>query len=158
MHPAARENSIPIIMNMLAKDLSLEAPRSPSDRVGGYDILARAIDKCRSDLAGTIGGYHTNCPLDRYLFDWKGTDYTAFRSLVASGAEDDAIAKFVDETGTPKTAEEVVAWNREMEGFRPYENPDMKDWFVGECEPLGLDPKTTPLFKYLDADDKKSFG
>ena len=140
------------------KDLTLEAPRGPRERIGPYAVLARAIDKCRADLAGTIGGYHTNCPLDRYLFDWKGTDYDGFRALLASGAADEAVAKFVDETGTPKTDDEAAAWSGQMEAARPYENPDARDWFIGECEPLGLDPKTTTLFDYLEADDRKSFG
>lgn len=143
---------------MNAKNLTLEPPRSPRERIGGYAILARAIDKCLADLAGTIGGYHTNCPLDRYLFDWKGTDYAAFRELVASGADDEDIAKFIDETGTPKTSDEIAAWSKQMAAARPYENPDTRDWFIGECEPLGLDPKTSTLFEYLDTDDKKSFG
>ncbi len=144
-------------MSTLAKDLSLEAPRSPSERVGGYDILGRAIDKCRSDLAGTIGDYHTNCPLDRHLFDWKGTDYDAFRALVATGADDETIAKFLTDTGVPKTEVEVGQWNAREEASRPYESPDMRDWFVSVCEPLGLDPKTTELFEFLDEDDRQTF-
>ncbi len=141
-----------------AKDLSTEAPRSPYDRLGGYDILARAIDKCRADLAGTIGEYHTNCPLDRHLFDWKGTDYDTFRALVASGADDEAVAKFVNETGTPKSAEEISEWNEKEEGLMPYNNPEGRDWFVGVCEPLGIDPKTNTLFQFLVEDDKQTFA
>jgi hypothetical protein len=143
---------------MSAKDLTKEAPRSPGDRLGGYVILARAIDKCASDIAGTIGSYHTNCPLDRYLFDWKGTDYAAFRALVQGEASDAEIVKFIDETGTPKSAEEIAEWSAQLEAANPYESPDKRGWFVGECEPLGLDPKTTTLFTYLDTDDKKSFS
>jgi hypothetical protein len=141
-----------------AKDLSVEAPRSPRVRLQNYVILARAIDKCRSDLAGKIGEYHTNCPLDRHLFDWKGTDYDAFRSLVASDADDDAIARFVTETGTPKSAEEIAEWSTKEEGLMPYNNPEGRDWFISVCEPLGLDPETSTLFEYLDTDDRKSFG
>lgn len=145
-------------MSILAKDLSLEAPRSPHDQIGGYAILARAIDKCRADLAGTIGGYHTNCPLDKYLFGWKGTDYAGFRALIESGANDEAVVQWVGETGTPKTDDEVIAWSRDVAEYHPYEDPDKKDWFVGECEPLGLDPEKSTLFQYLDADDAKTFA
>lgn len=145
-------------MSTLAKDLSLEAPRSPYERVGGYDILGRAIDKCRSDLAGTIGDYHTNCPLDRHLFDWKGTDYNAFRALVASGADDDALAKFISDTGLPKTETEIGEWNAREEAAMPYGNPEARDWFVSVCEPLGIDPKTTALFEYLVEDDRQTFA
>ncbi|MGH8048227.1 MAG: DUF5069 domain-containing protein [Chthoniobacterales bacterium] len=143
---------------MSAKNLSNEAPRSPYARLGGYVILARAIDKCAADLAGTIGEYHTNCPLDRHLFDWKGTDYDAFRALVASGADDEAVVKFINETGTPKSAEEIAAWSEDQEGLMPYNNPDGRDWFISVCEPLGIDPKTSTLFEFLVEDDRQTFA
>ncbi|MCX8495465.1 MAG: DUF5069 domain-containing protein, partial [Akkermansiaceae bacterium] len=59
-------NSIP------AKDLTKEAPSSPRTRVGGYVILARALDKGRAAIAGAGGEYHFDCPLDPYLFGFKG--------------------------------------------------------------------------------------
>jgi hypothetical protein len=145
-------------MSTTAQDLSTEAPRSPYDRIGGYDILGRAIDKCRADLAGTIGDYHTNCPLDRHLFDWKGTDYDAFRALIADGADDDAVVRFINETGTPKTEQEIGEWNEKEEGLMPYNNPETRDWFIGVCEPIGIDPKTNTLFQFLVADDKAMFA
>src|SRR5882724_8082279 len=46
------------------KHLTKEAPRSPRIRVGGYAILGRTIDKCRALVAGNIGEYHFDCPLD----------------------------------------------------------------------------------------------
>jgi hypothetical protein len=54
------------------KNLKKEAPRSPRVRVGGYAILGRTIDKGRAMVAGSIGDYHFNCPLDNMLFDFKG--------------------------------------------------------------------------------------
>ena len=36
-----------------AKDLTKEAPRSPSKRVGNYVILGRTLDKGRAVIAGT---------------------------------------------------------------------------------------------------------
>jgi len=145
-------------MSTIALDLSKQAPRSPYVRLGNYVILARAIDKCRSDLAGTVGDYHTNCPLDRHLFDWKDTDYDAFRKLVASDASDDTIVKFIDETGASKSEEEIAAWSEKEEGIMPYNNPDGREWFISVCTPLGLDPATTTLFEYLDEDDRQSFA
>lgn len=144
-------------MSTHALDLAAQPPRSPYERLGNYVILARAIDKCRSDLAGTIGEFHTNCPLDRHLFDWKGTDYDAFRKLVASGADDAEITTFIDETGLPKSAEDVAAWSEKEEATMPYKNPDAREWFVGVCEPLGLDPAKSTLFEYLVEDDRQSF-
>src|SRR5690606_34826984 len=115
-------------------------------------------DKCRADLAGSIGEFHTNCPLDRILFDWKDTDYEDFRALVAEGADDDAIAAFVSDTGRPKTETEIAEWSAQTEAVSLHGHPEKGEWFDSECERVGLDPKTATLFDYLEADDRKSFG
>ncbi len=36
----------------------------------------------------------------------------------------------------------------------PYNDPEKKEWFVGECEAVGIDPKTSTLFDFLETDDK----
>src|ERR1043166_4276317 len=54
-----------------AKDLAHEAPRSPRQRLGGYAIMARMIDKGRATIAGNAGEYHFNCPVDQMLFAFK---------------------------------------------------------------------------------------
>jgi len=59
--------------------------------------------------------------------------------------------------GTPKTSEEIQAWSTGIEGYRPYDNPEKKDWFVGECSKLGLKPEASTLVDYLEADDLASF-
>jgi Domain of unknown function (DUF5069) len=46
-----------------AKALTEEPPRSPRDRLGGYALMARMIDKGRADIQGTVGEYHYACPL-----------------------------------------------------------------------------------------------
>ena len=73
-------------MNIQAKDLTKEAPRSPKTKVGGYVILGRTIDKCRALLWGNIGEYHFDCPLDNMLFGWKGIkgdDFIIFSNAAA---------------------------------------------------------------------------
>jgi hypothetical protein len=37
-----------------------------------------------------------------------------------------------------------------------YHDPAKRDFFIAETEKLGLDPATTTLFEWLDADDKAS--
>ncbi len=144
---------------MNAKDLTKEAPRSPYEKVGGFAILGRTIDKCRAEVAGTIGEYHFNCPVDRMFFDFKGIDSGAFKDFVAGGASDDDIVKWVKENGTPKTDEEVEAWSNSFKTDFSYStNPEKKDWFFGECTRLNLDPEKTTLFDYLEADDQITFG
>lgn len=156
--PRAGGRSADFSLTMNAPDLSKNAPRGPRERLGGYVILARAIDKCRADLAGTIGDFHTNCPLDRILFDWKGTDYDAFRALVASGADDAALVAFINGTGIPKTEAAVEEWSAQTERVSLHGDPEKGEWFDSECKAVGLDPETATLFDYLEADDRKSFG
>ncbi len=138
-------------------DLTKTAPASPKKRVGGYVILARMADKARAEfLGGNIGEYHTDCPLDHMLLDWKGVGYADVKAAVTSGADDTKIAALIESKGTPKTPEEVKTWSDSMEAMNPYFSPERKEWYVGECEKAGLDPATTPMFDWLDATDTKS--
>jgi Domain of unknown function (DUF5069) len=140
-----------------AKDLSKEAPTSPRVRTGGYAILARALDKGRADLAGTVGGYHFDCPLDNYLFGFKGVKGDDVKKLLEAGHSNEEIAAWIDANGEPKTEEEKAAWSDSVEGARPYDLEDKKEWFIGVCKEAGVDPATSTLFDYLEADDKVSF-
>ena len=142
-------------MSTQAKDLTKEAPMSPSDRVGGYVILARLADKARADfMGGNIGEYHTDCPLDHLLLDWKGVPYADIKKEIVGGAENDALAKFLDASGTQKTPDEIKSWSDSMDEMNPFYNPEKKEWYAEECGKLGLDPSTTPMFRWLDAGDK----
>lgn len=140
-----------------SRDLTKEAPRSPRVRIGGYAILARMADKGRAFLNGTAGEYHFDCPVDNMLFGFKGVTGAQVRPVLASGASDEQIAAWLDKHGTPKTPAEVKAWSDSVEKGRPYDDPESKEWFVGECTRLGLKPQTTTLFDYLEADDRDSF-
>ena len=139
-------------------DLTKQAPRSPKTRLGDYVILGRTLDKCRAQIAGDIGEYHFDCPLDNMLFGWKGTNANDFKAKVESGASDDEMAKFVDETGTPKSDEEKRQWGEQMLATNPYENPEKRDWYIDAIKSTGQDPKTTPLFDWLETDDKMSYA
>lgn len=49
---------------IIDRDLTKQAPHSPRDRIGGFAIASRTVDKCRASQAGTLGEYHYDCPLD----------------------------------------------------------------------------------------------
>jgi len=143
--------------NVKGKDLTKESPRSPKTRVGGYVILGRTLDKCRALIAGDIGEYHFDCPLDNMLFGWKGITGDDFKAEVEKGATDDEMVKWVDSHGIPKTDAEKKAWVAEMLKANPHENPEKREWYEEQLKPLGLNPATTPLFDWLEADDKASY-
>ena len=142
--------------NVTGKDLTKESPRSPRVRIGGYAILGRTIDKCRALIAGDIGEYHFDCPLDNMLFGFKGVVGADFKAQIESGASDQQMAEWLDANGQPKTQDEVKRWADEMEANNPYHDPERRDWFVEQTKPLGLDPAKTTLFDWLEADDKAS--
>jgi hypothetical protein len=144
------------IMNK-AKDLTKEAPRSPRVRIAGYAILARMADKGRATINDTAGDYHFDCPLDNMLFGFKGVKGSEVKPLLESGADDEKIAKWLNMHGTPKTVSEVKQWSDSVEALRPYEDPDKREWFSGECRRLGLNPQSTTLFEMLEQDDRESF-
>jgi hypothetical protein len=140
-----------------SKNLTKEPPRSPRNRLGGFALMARMIDKGRADLASTVGEYHYACPLDQMLFEFKGVKADEVKKLLASGATDEQVVTWFNSEGTPKTNQEIQAWSTGVEGYRPYENPEKKDWFAGECSKLGLKPEASTLVDYLEADDLASF-
>ena len=57
---------------MISKDLTKVAPRSAYEKINGYGILARAIDKGRATIAGTNGEFNFDCPVDNKLLHFVG--------------------------------------------------------------------------------------
>ncbi len=145
-------------ISTLAKDLTKEAPRSAKEALGGYKILARMIDKCRATINGSNGEYTYDCPVDKRLVSFKGFDSEAFKAFAAEGHTDEEILAWVNEQGMPKTQEEIDAWSQTVDPMDYATQEGKKEWFIGECEKLGLDPMTTSLFTYLDTDDQVSFS
>jgi hypothetical protein len=139
------------------KDLTKEAPRSPRVRIDGYAILARTYDKCCALIAGNIGEYHFDCPLDNMLFGFKGVKGDDFKAEVEKGATDEEMAKWLDTHGEKKTPDEVKAWGDEVEATMPYNNPEKREWFEEQVKPHGLDAAKTSLFDWLEVDDKASY-
>lgn len=138
-------------------DLTIQAPRSPRERLGGYVILARALDKGRATLAGKNGEYHFNCPIDQKLFGFKGVTGEQVLNLLRNGATDEEVVEWLNANGNSLTEAEIGAFGTGQESFSPYSDPEKRDWFAGMCKNVGLDPETATLFDMLDADDKASF-
>jgi hypothetical protein len=145
-------------MSTTVNDLTTGAPRSPRIRIGDYAILARTLDKGRATLAKKEGEYHFDCPLDNVLFGFKGVTGEEIRTLLVEGKSDEEIVTWLNSHGTPKSAEEITEWSNGFESFRPYQDPEKKEWFSGECARLGIDPATSTVSDMLEADDKQSFA
>jgi hypothetical protein len=140
------------------QDLGKEAPRSPRIRVGGYAILGRTIDKCRALVAGNIGEYHFDCPLDNMLFGFKGVRGDDFRAQIEHGASDQEIIEWLNQSGEKKTPAEIKRWSEKVEASSLYDDLEKHDFFVEKTKKLGLDPEKTTTFEWLEVDDRVSLA
>ncbi len=146
--------SIPII----DRDLTRQAPSSPRERVGGYVIAKRAVDKCRANLNGKRGEYNFDCPLDNVLFDFKEITGAQFQAAVQAAKTYEEIGAWLNANGAKKTPKEVKAWSDKVEADSLYNYPEKRAYFVENCAKHGLKPETATTFDWLEADDRASFA
>jgi Domain of unknown function (DUF5069) len=139
-------------MTLTAKDLTKEYPRSPRETLAGYVLAARVLDKCRSAIAGTLGEYHFDCPLDRYFFNFTGISAGLFRSFVATGADDDAVATWITELAAPRSRIGIVKWNNEMREKRLGDMPEEIQVFLEDYITKFL-PKGRVVYRWFDVYD-----
>ena len=99
---------------LLAPDLTTTFPRSPRETLGSYVVAARALDKCRAELAGTQGEYHFDCPLDQIFFTFAGITGAQFKEFVATGATDNEVAVWLSQQPQARETAEIVVWNNKM--------------------------------------------
>jgi hypothetical protein len=140
-----------------ARNLNKQAPNSPRKRLAGFVIANRTADKCRASLAGMLGQYHYDCPLDNSLFSFKGITSEQFKSAVQASKNDEEIGMWLHANGTSRTVDEIKMWSDEMEASSLYKNPDKRDYFIESCHKLGLNPQMNSTFDWLEADDRESF-
>jgi hypothetical protein len=139
-------------LKTLAKDLTKEFPRSPRETLAGYVIAARAVDKCRADLAGTIGEYHSGCRLDEMFLEFAGIAYDKFRDFVATGASDEEVAEWIGKTAKRRERIEIIRWNNKMRDSRLSEMPDAVQEFMEDYVPKFV-PRNRPVHVFFDIYD-----
>jgi hypothetical protein len=139
------------------RDLAKQAPHSPRERLAGFAIASRAVDKCRATLAGTAGEYHFDCPLDNLLFAFKGITGAQFKTAVQGAKSYEDVGVWLQANGTVKSPAEIKTWSDEMEAANPMKNPERRGYFIENCHKVGLNPETNSTFDWLEADDRSSF-
>jgi hypothetical protein len=139
------------------RDLTKQAPHSPRERIAGFAIASRAVDKCRASLAGTLGEYHYDCPLDNQLFGFKGITGEQFKTAVQASKDYEDVGAWLQSNGTTKTPAEIKAWSDEMEASSLFKDPEKRAYFIENCSKHGLNPETNSTFDWLEADDRASF-
>jgi len=157
--PNSQQNNIKIMNTpIITRNLTKQAPHSPRERISGFAIASRAVDKCRASLAGTLGEYHYDCPLDNMLFSFKGINGAQFKATVQASKNYEDVGAWLQTNGTAKTPAEIKIWSDEMEAGSMMKNPEKRAYFMENCSKLGLNPETTSTFDWLEADDHASFS
>ncbi len=128
------------------------SPRSPRETLGGYVIAARTLDKCRAAIAGTLGEYKFDCPLDNFFFDFTGLTAETFRKFVSTGAEDGAVATWIEENASRRERREIIQWNNDMRGKRICELPIELQEFLEGYIPQFI-PGNRPVYVWFDVYD-----
>jgi len=100
-------------------DLTKRFPRSPRERLVGIAMLARTIDKARAYLAGTLGEYIFDCPMDKQLFAALGVDERQFAGAVRDTQTDaDVLAHLRAVSAFPHGAA-LETHNRAIDAWAP---------------------------------------
>ena len=146
-------------LNLSAPDLTIHPPRSPRTRLGGFVHLPRMIDKARASIAGKIGDFHYNCPIDQALFEFSGVDADAFLAEVKTGKTDgELLAYFTANLKPVRNQSEIVAWSQWFEQRAP-SNPDGRAFFNDIHRKNGPDREDIATwFDWLELDDYVSYG
>lgn len=137
---------------MTAPDLTTQYPRSPRETLGGYVIAARTLDKCRAEIAGTLGEYHFDCPLDNLLFDFTGISADQFREFVTSGADDESVANWIQDNSKVNERRDIIRWNNEKRCTRICEMPIELQEFLEDYIPENL-PANKIVYYWFDVYD-----
>ncbi|KAB2643998.1 MAG: DUF5069 domain-containing protein [Verrucomicrobia bacterium] len=143
-----------------APDLTQRPPRSPRVRLGGYVLLPRLLDKGRAALAGTLGDYKYNCPLDQRILGFLGLDAAALQTELATGKGDgEILAWLVANQKHPREAWEIAQWSDFQDRRGPDSDAETLAFFakyVSDLTTTREDLKTWA--DVLDVDDHVSFG
>lgn len=140
-------------------DFTLHPPRSPRVRLGGFVHLPRLLDKARAHLAGRLGEYTWNCPLDQRFTAFTGLDIEALLAEAKTGKCDAEILQWVMAHLRPaRQAWEILAWSQWMESLAPGDVSRHQVFaeHIAKLAPGRDDIRT--YFDRLDLDDYVSFG
>ena len=148
-------------MAISSPDLTKRPPRSPRTRLGGYVILPRMLDKGRAMLAGKIGEFKYDCPMDQHIIKFLGISATALLKELKKGKSDGDILAWIKKNQKNKHQPwQIEVWSSYHEKRTPDSDQETANFFTGKIVDLGAakreDIKT--WFDFLDLDDYVTFG
>jgi hypothetical protein len=141
-------------VKLLARDLreGKRFPRSPRETLAGYVLAARALDKCRADLVGWQGEYHSNCPVDQRWLKFAEIDYDVYRAQVATGATDDEVAAWIEKNAKNRSRAEIVVWNNKERDLRLSDlTPELQEYMEDYIKKYV--PRNRVVYRWYDVYD-----
>lgn len=102
-------------------DLTTNFPRSAKDKLAGLVSLKRTIDKAKAYNEGHLGEYDYDCPHDKPLFEFLGTDGATFSAKVKELNGDEAIVAWLRSSTllSKKSQAEIDAFNSNRMHWHP---------------------------------------
>jgi hypothetical protein len=135
-------------------DLTTSHPRSVREKLAGIVQLPRTIDKARAKLAGKLGEYHYDCPMDRHLFEYLGTNADEFLEVIKKSPDDAGAEAFARGKLSGKPAGDAERWNAEWLKYGPQPGTESYGYFTdlrGKVAPARTD--VTSWADLLDLDE-----
>jgi Domain of unknown function (DUF5069) len=136
-----------------AKNLRTSYPRSPREKLGGYVITARCVDKCRAFLLDMNGEYnYWPCSLAGQWFSFTGITPEQLKDVVATGATDEEIAMWIVGNSKVKDPSDVLKWNNAMRDMRLSDMSLQAQQYLEEYIPRFV-PNHRPVYVWFDVYD-----
>ncbi len=152
-------SSIDPNVKKLAPDLTKTFPASPHAMLGGYVLAKRCVDKCRADLAGTIGEYHYDCPMDNFFLGFAEIKGDALKAFVVTGASDAEVGKWIEANAKKRERLEIIKFNNEWRYKRLSECPESIQEYMEDYIPQVIPQKVIRHIRYFidifDCEEKR---
>jgi len=138
-------------------DLTITVPRSAKDKLVGLVSLKRVIDKAKAHNESTLGDYDYDCPHDKPLFEFLGTNGEEFARKVKELVTDEAIGAWVQSAFlSKKTPAEIEAFNAARMHWHPEPGSPSEGYFNGLRQQVAPNrPEIVTWFDLLDLDEKR---
>lgn len=127
--------------------------------MGGYVILPRCLDKGRALLAGKIGEYKYNCPLDQRVLAFAGIDADDLNKQLAQGKSDAEILAWINKHSKTNPQPWAIAQWSALQESRGPGDVDSHRYFVDLLAKVSeTRDDIHTWFDLLDLDDYVTFG
>lgn len=137
-------------------DLTKTYPRSPKDKMLGLVSLKRTIDKAKAHNEGHLGEYNYDCPHDKPLFEFLGTNGEEFARKVKELGSDEKIGEWVKQLLKNKTPEDIERFNESRFHWYPEPASHSHEYFMNLRKQIAPErDDVVTWFDLLDLDEKR---